>query len=84
MVLVVALGVLADLVAILLDPPLLVLALALGMLLAMREVSEHVPTNRLTVDDARDAARIVGLHIATTLDNRRDAVGTPVPGRSLH
>lgn len=51
--------------------------------LAMREISERVPTNWLAVDDAREAARIVGLHVATPFDTSRATVGTPVQGRSL-
>lgn len=51
--------------------------------LALNEVREHSPTNRLVADDARDAARIIGLHIATLLDTRHFTVEVPAHGRSL-
>ncbi|TFD44808.1 hypothetical protein E3T55_19795 [Cryobacterium frigoriphilum] len=51
--------------------------------IAMKQVSERVPTNRLTADDAREAARIIGRHVSATPDTRRASVGSPAQGRSL-
>ncbi|WP_140425748.1 hypothetical protein [Cryobacterium sp. N19] len=50
--------------------------------LALQDVIERVPTSRLTKADARTAARIAGLHIATSLEPR-DAVGQSVHLREL-
>ncbi|TFD49384.1 hypothetical protein E3T55_11470 [Cryobacterium frigoriphilum] len=51
--------------------------------IAMKDVSERMSTNRLTADDARGAARIIGLHVSTTLDTRRTTMGASAQGRSL-
>ncbi|TFD16818.1 hypothetical protein [Cryobacterium sp. TMT4-10] len=46
--------------------------------LAMQEVIERMRTNRLTVDDARRAARIATLHIATSFEARPGAIDSPI------
>ena len=46
--------------------------------LAMQEVVERVPTNRLTIEDARNAARVAEQHLRTSLDARPDAVGNRI------
>ena len=46
--------------------------------LAMQEVIERMPTHRLTVDDARRAARIATLHIATSFEARPGAIDSPI------
>ncbi|TFD65808.1 hypothetical protein [Cryobacterium sp. Hh38] len=38
--------------------------------LAMREVVQRVPTNKLTIDDARRAARIAGLRLGASIQDR--------------
>ncbi|WP_146069860.1 hypothetical protein [Cryobacterium sp. M15] len=50
--------------------------------LALQDVIERVPTSRLTKADARTAARIAGLHIATSLESR-DVVDQSVQRRAL-
>jgi hypothetical protein len=52
--------------------------------LAMQEVVEHLPTNRLTIGDARDArdaARIAKRHIAMSFQARWDVVGGQIHAR---
>ncbi|TFD46920.1 hypothetical protein E3T55_16230 [Cryobacterium frigoriphilum] len=51
--------------------------------IAMKQVSESMPTNRLTVDDARGAARIIGLHVSTMPEARHVWAGALTQGRSL-
>ncbi|GEP26456.1 hypothetical protein E3O11_12870 [Cryobacterium levicorallinum] len=47
---------------------------ALVMRLAMQEVIEHVPTTRLTIEDARSAVRVAMLRIRMPFQVRSDAV----------
>ena len=51
--------------------------------LVTQEFIERLPTSSLTIDDARNAARIAGLHIATSLETRRDVVDDQVHQRSI-
>ena len=45
---------------------------------AMQEVIGRMPTNRLTVEDARSAARVAKLRLAMSFQARPDALGDPI------
>ena len=50
---------------------------------AMQEVIERMPTNRLTVDDARSVARVAKIRLATSFEPRLGAVNDPIQRRPL-
>ena len=51
--------------------------------LALQDVIERVPTNLLTADDARNAARVAKLYIAASSQGPQAAIDDRIHGRSF-